>query len=396
MASIDDTNRLDAIRLIRTENVGPVTYRHLLDRFGTASAAVDALPALARNGGRTRPLKVPTRAEAAREMDAASRAGARVLIVGEPDYPLPLAALADAPPVLFAAGHVPLLSRPAVAIVGARNASANGRRFAQDLAAELSGRGLLVVSGLARGIDAAAHRGALDAGTAAVVAGGVDVTYPPEHDELQREIASRGVVVAEQPPGVAPQARHFPRRNRLISGLSLGVCVVEAAQKSGSLITARFALEQGREVLAVPGSPLDPRCRGTNDLIRAGATLIQSADDVMEALGPQRLRADANRLCEPSAQEAFGSPSPEEAVVARARRGLIELLGPSPVAVDELIRQHHVPAAIVATILLELELAGRLERHPGNQVSLIAGAGIGRSQIDDADPSQRAEQGYSE
>ncbi len=268
--NLSRAERLAWLRLIRTENVGPITFRQLLRRFGSADAALDALPDLARRGGRARPIRICSAAAARCELEALEALDARLIALFEPDYPLALAALDDAPPLICCFGLPHLLQRNAVAVVGARNASANGRRQARQIAAELGSAGLLVVSGMARGIDAAAHEGALDSGTVAVVAGGVDVIYPEENGALYGEIKARGVVLSEMPAGTVPQARHFPRRNRLISGMALGTLVVEAAPHSGSLITARFALDQGREVLAVPGSPLDPRARGCNDLIRQG------------------------------------------------------------------------------------------------------------------------------
>lgn len=362
-------DRLDALRLARTENVGPVTFRRLLGRFGSATAALHALPELARRGGRTAPIRTCSREAAERELAALEALGARLLVLGEPGYPRALAAIDDAPPLLSAMGDAGLLDRRAVAIVGARNASANGRRLAGELARDLAAAGFAVVSGLARGIDSAAHRGALAGGTVAVVAGGIDVVYPPENEDLQREIAERGALIAELPPGTVPQARHFPRRNRLVSGLSLGTIVVEAAPRSGSLITARLALEQGREVFAVPGSPLDPRCRGTNNLIREGATLVESAADVLQVLDgmiPVAMPAPEPAVLaeEPTSAEA-------EDVIAAARGEVVRQLGPSPVAADDLIRQTGVPAGLVRMVLLELELAGRLERHAGDRVALI-------------------------
>ncbi len=285
---LSDAERVAWLRLIRTENVGPITFMQLLRRFGTAAAALDALPELARRGGRTRPIRICPRAEALREIETTAAAGARLVARGEPDYPQVLATLDDAPPVLALKGEAGLGHRPAVAVVGARNASALGIRFARQIAAELAGRGLIVASGLARGIDRAAHEGALAAGTAggtiAVLGAGIDVAYPAENAELQARIGEEGLLVAEMPTGTQPKPAHFPRRNRIIAGLALGTLVVEAALQSGSLITARLALEQGREVFAVPGSPLDPRCRGTNDLIRQGATLAEGADDVLRVL----------------------------------------------------------------------------------------------------------------
>ncbi|MGO8914978.1 MAG: DNA-processing protein DprA [Stellaceae bacterium] len=366
--ALNPSETLDWLRLIRSENVGPITFYQLLARFGSAAAALDALPELARAAGRQRPLRLCSRAAAERELADLERAGARLVAWGEPDYPALLGAVEDAPPLLSLRGDASLLRRPAVAVVGARNASANGRRFARDLALQLGARGLVVVSGLARGIDAAAHQGALPTGTAAVLAGGIDVAYPEENRELHGLIAERGVLLAEMPVGTEPQARHFPRRNRIISGSALGVLVVEAALRSGSLITARFALEQGREVFAVPGSPLDPRCRGTNDLIRRGAVLTESADDVfaeIEAHLAPRAASRPSALPEPAA----APPGPAELALAMGR--VLEHLSPAPVPVDELIRHCRLPAAIVTSVLLDLELAGRLERQAGHQVALI-------------------------
>ena len=368
-STLSDAERLDWLRLIRTENVGPIGFRHLLERFGSAHAALDALPQLARRVGRTRPLKLCPAVAAEREMEALHRLGARLVGRGEPAYPVPLAAIEDAPPLLCVLGDLSLRNRRTIAVVGARAASANGRRLAEDIARDLGAAGFAVASGLARGIDAAAHRGSLATGTIAVVAGGIDVVYPPEHDELYRAVAERGAVIAELPVGTVPQARHFPRRNRLISGLSLGVLVVEAALQSGSLITARFALEQGRDVLAVPGSPLDPRCRGTNNLIRQGANLAESAADVLAAVTAmtQPIREIANDFHSDQQLSEINDISIESSVHATVE----DLLGPDPVAVDELVRQCHLSAAAVRAVLLELELAGRLERHAGNRVSLL-------------------------
>ena len=314
------------------------------------------------------------RAAAERELGALARLGARLVCWGEPAYPDTLAAVEDAPPLLSVLGRDELLAAPIVAIVGARNASANGRRLAQDLAAGLGEAGVVVTSGMARGIDAAAHGGALATGSIAVVAGGVDIVYPPENQGLYQALAADGAVVAELPLGTEPQARHFPRRNRIISGMALGVVVVEAAAKSGSLITARFALEQGREVFAVPGSPLDPRCRGCNDLLRNGATLTETAGDIVTQLGPllhgARLPPRSPRKQRELPLTA-ASPS-GGAIVVDEETGLgliLEKLSPTPVAVDELVRQCQLSAAAVASLLLELELAGRIERHPGNLVS---------------------------
>jgi DNA processing protein len=372
------------LRLCRTETIGPISFYAMLRRFGSARAALDVLPRLARRGERATTVTPVTRAEAEAELAALHRAGARLVCWGEPDYPSALAAIEDAPPILTVLGEALLLQRPMIAVVGARNASANGRRLARDLAAELGLGGLVVVSGLARGIDAAAHLGALETGSVAAVAGGADVVYPAENRGLYDALARRGAIVAELPLGTEPQARHFPRRNRIISGMALGVVVVEAAAHSGSLITARFALEQGREVFAVPGSPLDPRARGCNDLLRHGAILTENAADVLSQLGAQLSGVEPLRPVPsvsiptippliPSRVARAGWESSPGAADLTGDEGELELilerLGPTPVAVDELVRQCQMSAAAVATLLLELELAGRVERHPGNLVS---------------------------
>ncbi len=373
--TLSRAERLDWLRLIRSERVGPVTFRQLLARFGSASAALEALPGLARRGGRKGPLKICPKADAEAEMEALEALGARAVVLSEPAYPTALTAIDDAPPILGVLGHGHILERKCVAMVGARNASANGRRLARQIAAELGQAGWLVASGLARGIDAAAHEGALDSGTVAVVAGGLDVIYPKENAALYDAIKAVGAIVSEMPLGTVPQARHFPRRNRLISGLSLGTVVVEAAPRSGSLITARFAGEQGREVFAVPGSPLDPRARGCNHLIREGATLIESAADIIEALsalgGPHAMERKAPEFLSGAAN------SLDDADLSLARREIEDLLGPTPVAVDELLRQCQVSPPLVSMVLLELELAGRIDRHPGNRVATIAGGPSG-------------------
>ena len=367
--TLSDAERLDWLRLARCENVGPITFFALLDRFGSPAAVLDALPALARRGGRRRPIKICSRAAAERELEALAALGGRMIATVEPAYPEPLAAIADPPPVLAARGRADLLLAESVALVGARNASANGLHMAERLAADLGAAGLTVVSGMARGIDARAHAGAIETGTVAVMGGGVDVLYPKENRALFERLLADGAAVSEAPLGTVPMGRHFPRRNRIIAGLSRGVVVVEGAARSGSLITARLALEQGREVMAVPGSPLDPRASGPNRLIRQGATLVESADDVLEALAEGgRPALGESRQRWPSDTD-FVAPEDDEAP-ASARKTVAALLGSSPVSVDMLVRQSRLTPAIVATILLELELAGRLERQPGNRVSL--------------------------
>ena len=359
----DVTAAIARLQLIRTPQIGPVTYRQLIARFGDAAAALAALPALAARGGGRAPVIAP-RAVAERELATGAKLGARHVFIDDADYPRLLAELDDAPPALMIRGDIGLTRRPVVAMVGARNASAAACRFARQLAVELGREGVSVVSGLARGVDTAAHIGSLESGTIGVIAGGIDIAYPPENAALQERIATAGLLIAEQPPGVEPRARHFPYRNRIIAGLTLGTVVVEAAPKSGSLITARLAGEFGREVMAVPGSPLDPRAQGCNGLIRDGATLIQCAADVLELLRP----IDP-RLVRSTGVRFDGTP-PEDASDSE-RCELLDLLGPVPVATDELIRQSALAPAIVQMVLLELELGGRLERHAGGRVSLI-------------------------
>jgi DNA processing protein len=362
--------RVDWVRLIRTDGVGPATMRALLERFGSAAAALEALPGLARNGGRKGPLTIPPAAAAQRELEDAARLGAAPLAACESTYPAMLAAADPPPPLIYVKGHASLLLRPCVALVGARNASAGGRKLAEDLAAALGAKhGFVVVSGLARGIDTAAHRGSVQSGTVAVLAGGVDNVYPPENRGLYEEIAAAGAIVSEMPCGFSPLAQHFPRRNRIISGLSRGVVVVEAAAGSGSLITARFALEQGREVFAVPGSPLDPRSKGANDLIRQGATLTETADDVVQVFLEQSARAIREPPAQGGAAAAPGQAS--ESDLAAARRAVTELLSPVPVEIDELIRLSGCSPPAILTVLLELELGGRAVRTSGQRVSSV-------------------------
>jgi DNA processing protein len=364
---LSDEQRLDWLCLIRSDNVGPRTFRALVNHYGGARAALARLPDLARRGGAKGPARVYSRQDAQRELKAAHALGVAFVALGEPDYPRRLLMIDDAPPLLAVRGKAGALSLPAVAIVGARNASAAGVRFAERLARDLGAAGFVIVSGLARGIDAAAHRASLTSGTIAVLAGGHDHIYPREHTELADAILADGALISEMPFGHEPRARDFPRRNRLISGLCAGIVVVEAAKRSGSLITARFALEQGREVFAVPGSPLDPRAEGTNDLIKQGATLVTDAADVVAVLRPILGEPIGLRAEEP---EAPSAPGTEPAAAERAR--IIELLGPTPVPIDDLVRLSGSSPAVVRVVLLELELAGRLERHGGALVSLLS------------------------
>lgn len=364
-AQLSEAERADWLRLIRSDSVGPITFRRLLQRYGSAADALDALPDLAARSGRKRPLKAPPKAAIARELEAAAAIGARFIALCEPDYPMRLAAIDDAPPVLCVHGHAQLFEPQAVAIVGARNASAIGRKIARTIAAALGEAGVVIVSGLARGVDGAAHEAALPSGTLAVVAGGVDHIYPPEHAELHQRIAEIGAVIAERPMGYAPQARDFPRRNRLISGLSQGVLVVEAAARSGTLITARYALEQGRDVYAVPGSPLDPRCQGTNGLIRDGAMLVQSADDILESLAADAVvredPEDANDLLGFAAEPRELDPQ----AVAELRAEVLDLLTAAPIHRDELLRETGASPSQLADALLTLVLADDADEIPG-------------------------------
>jgi DNA processing protein len=361
---LTETERLDRLRLIRSDNVGPRTFRSLLDHCGSARAALEQLPELARRGGR-RELRICSKDEARAELEASHRLGIRLLAPGENGYPARLATLDDAPPLLGVRGGLEALTRPIIAIVGSRNASVAGLKFAGQLAHELGDAGFVVISGLARGIDQAAHRASLASGTIAVLAGGHDRIYPPEHDALLATIlAGPGAAISEMPLGHEPRARDFPRRNRLISGAALGVVVVEAAHRSGSLITARMAGEQGREVFAVPGSPLDPRAAGTNDLIKQGATLVTGVADIVEAIAPIMARPQQLPLREDD-DEPF-APDPE----SHDRDQIVNLLGPTPVSLDDVIRISGIAPAVVRTVLLELELAGKLIRHRGGLVSL--------------------------
>ena len=375
-ASLDASQRLACLRLIRSGNVGPVTFRELINQFGGAERALDALPELSRRGGR-QGIRICPRADAQAELDAAERIGARPLFTIEPGYPPALAVLPVPPPLLYVKGDVGQLLRPTLAIVGARNGSAAGQKLARLFASRIGSAGFAIASGLARGIDAAAHEAALATGTIAVVAGGVDVVYPPEHARLQAEIGERGCLISEQPPGFIPRAKDFPRRNRIISGVSLGVVIVEAARRSGTLITARMAAEQGREVFAVPGHPLDPRAEGTNRLLKTGATLVTEPEDVLEVLAPM-LREGASAGAEPpdatwgvqivAGHGGTGLPHVGDEDKAR----LLGALGPAPVDIDELARATGLPIRSIRIALIELDLAGRIERHGHQLVSLAS------------------------
>lgn len=369
--ALTDRQRLAWLRLIRSDNIGPATFRELINHFGSADAALEALPDLSRRGGAARTLKIASIAEAEREIEYAHKFGARFVGIGEPDYPPALRQIDAAPPLIVVKGDLSVASLPAVGVVGARNASISGTKFAAMIARDVGRGGYGIVSGLARGIDTAAHRASLETGTIAALAGGLDQPYPPENLGLLEEITSgRGLAISEMPFGWEPRARDFPRRNRLIAGMALGVVVIEAAARSGSLITARLAGEFGRLVFAVPGSPLDPRCEGTNRLLKEGATVTTGPQDVLEALAPI------------SQLDLFSSPDVEEPHFdGRAmdpppndddRSRIVEALGPTPVEVDDVIRHTGLSPSAVYLVLLELDIAGRLERHPGGFVSLTS------------------------
>lgn len=401
---LDEAQKLDWLHLIRCDNVGPRTFHTLLRKFGGARAALEALPKLAAQNRGERAIRIVPREAVEREWIESGRRGIRFVALGEAAYPEALGAIDAAPPLLAVRGRVEALSRPAVAIVGSRNASASGLVFAERIARGLSDRNIMTVSGLARGIDAVAHRASLSRGTVAVLAGGHAKLYPPEHAALAEAICETGAVVSEMPLAWEPRGRDFPRRNRIVSGLSLGTVVVEAARRSGSLITARFAAEQGREIFAVPGSPLDPRAEGTNDLIRAGATLCARIEDVTAVIEPllagsrraglfaERDRPDISPPLWDEAdpedlgqgvdqgdnqdaenqdiQGAAADPPGEAATEEAIRQRVVGLLGPAPVALDDLVRLSDLRIGDVQSVLLDLELAGRLERHGGNLVSM--------------------------
>lgn len=362
---LSEAQRRDWLRLIRSENVGPRTFRALINQFGSARAALERLPDLARRGGAMRGGRICSDDEADHEIARGHRIGVALVAPGEAGYPPRLAAIDDAPPLLGMRGNCDAMARPMIAIVGSRNASGAGLKFAERLARELADAEFVVISGLARGIDQAAHHASAAAGSVAVLAGGHDRIYPPEHEDLLRDLLAFGGAISEMPLGHVPRARDFPRRNRLISGAALGVVIIEAAERSGSLITARMAAEQGREVFAVPGSPLDPRAAGTNRLIKQGATLVTETADIISAIVPIMERPIELPSREPDDEVSFDEPDDSD----RAR--IIGLLGPSPIGIDDLIRLAKVSPTTVRVVLLELELAGRLERHGGGLVSMV-------------------------
>ncbi|MBB4301499.1 DNA processing protein [Rhodobium orientis] len=368
---LTDAQRLAWLRLIRSENIGPATFRSLVNHYGSATEALEALPELSRRGGAKRRIRICSQIDAEDELDRCNALGARFVALGEPDYPRLLRFIDAPPPLLAVIGDATPLAGNAVAIVGARNASIAGCKIAAKLAGELAAADLVIVSGLARGIDTAAHKASIETGTVAVLAGGLDHIYPPENEDLYRAIVNAGgAIVSEMPFGWAPRARDFPRRNRLISGLSYGVVVVEASRRSGALHTARFALEQGREVFAAPGSMLDPRTEGCNRLIKDGATMVLSVGDILTALSPvidSGGPAFDTSVEEPGSDTPFPISEPDDAT----RQQIVDALGTTPVTVDDIVRHTGLSVAAVRIVLIELEVAGRLERHGAQKVSLV-------------------------
>ncbi|MDA7946255.1 MAG: DNA-processing protein DprA [Hyphomicrobiaceae bacterium] len=369
---LSDEERLNWLRLIRSDNVGPVTFHDLLNHFGNASDAIDALPDLSSRGGRRRFSVYPAE-KAQSELEEATRWGASLAAHGEPAYPSRLARIDAPPPLIYVKGETGLLAKPIVAIVGARNASAIGQKFTRTIARDLGAQGFVIASGLARGIDTAAHIAALDAGTVSVLAGGINSIYPPENEELHQKIGTQGVLVSEMPFGYRQRGQDFPRRNRIIAGVCAGVIVVEAAKRSGSLITARLAGEMGREVFAVPGNPLDPRAAGANALLRDGAGLAVCADDVIQTLKPILGQEFAGGPAPMPNREDL-PPTPAE-IDEPDRAQVLSALGTSPVDIDELVRATNLSVRQVQIALLELDLAGRLQRHGNQMVSLAGGEG---------------------
>jgi DNA processing protein len=371
--ALTERQRIAWLRLIRSDNVGPATFRDLINHFGSAETALEMLPELSRRGGSTRAIRVASTAEAEKELSAAYRFGARFIGIGEPDYPPALRQIDGAPPLLAVKGNAVTGTVPSLGIVGSRNASISGTKFAAMIARDVGRAGYAIISGLARGIDTAAHRASLETGTIAALAGGLDQPYPPENIGLLDEITGgNGLAISEMPFGWEPRARDFPRRNRLIAGVSLGLAVVEAASRSGSLITARYAADFGRLVFAVPGSPLDPRCHGTNGLLKDGAIVTTEAQDILQALAPlSRIDLFSPPQAEEPGERDTGpmTPPPNE----NDRVLITDALGPTPVEIDDIIRHTGLSASAVYLVLLELDLAGRLHRHTGGLVSLSIG-----------------------
>ncbi len=369
ISTASDQEKIDWLRLIRTENVGSRTFQTLMELYGNAKRALESVPNLSKNGGEE--VKVYSEANARKEIEFITKRGAQIILACEESYPSALREIRDFPPLLTVQGHIPCMDKRSVAIVGSRNASANGCRFAEEMAKEIGRHDYVITSGLARGIDTSAHNGALKTGTIAVVAGGIDIIYPPENKDLFYKITEKGAVVTEMPLGSVPKPQHFPRRNRIISGISVATVVVEASLRSGSLITAKFALEQGREVFGVPGSPLDPRCKGPNSLIKEGAYMAESGEDVVNVLGNLNYLKPAGLFDKASNDVYTAANIPvNESDINKARDIIHKKLSPTPTAVDEIISQTGIPTNIVMIVLLELDLAGKLDRHSGNRVSV--------------------------
>lgn len=375
---LTDQERLDTLRLIRSENVGPITCHQLLKRFKTASKALEALPELSRLGGRANTIRLYPLQMAEKELEATQHSGAELIIFGESNYPALLSKIDVPPPLICVKGDLSVLDRPAISIVGSRNGSAAGKQFTRNIARDLGQLGYVITSGLARGIDTAAHEASLETGTIAVVAGGIDILYPPENTDLQHAIEERGLLVSENAVGFKPRGKDFPRRNRIISGLSHATLVIEAALKSGSLITSRYALEHGREVFAAPGSPLDLRAAGTNMLLKRGANILTCADDVTEILAPMLRSLPLYIKAEPDLISTDVAADNTSDISQSDRQKVLLALGPTPVDVDELIRCTGLPSGIIQMVLMELDLAGRLERHGRQMVSLIGSESQGR------------------
>lgn len=367
MGVLSENEKIARLQLIRTENVGPVTFKQLLNHYKSAEKALEVLPELAKRGGRKRILTAYPVSEINKEIEELNKIGGKLIVLGDKSYPTPLAAIEDAPPILMAFGQTQLLEQKTFAIVGARNASAVGLKMATGFAQKMGEAGYVISSGMARGIDAAAHTGALATGTIAVLAGGIDVIYPRENNKVYQSIKETGLILSEMPLGIQPQARHFPRRNRIISGLSQGVLVVEATHKSGTLITARLASEQGREVFAIPGSPLDPRSKGPNSLIKQGAVLTETVQDIIDNL----ILMDNRTISEPQYDmfETHTTKQSDNHDLAMAYKSIKEKLNHTAIAIDDLIRVTQLPLSVVQTVILELELAGEITRHAGNRVS---------------------------
>lgn len=369
-AKLGPEETLACLRLIRSEGIGPVTFRDLINHYGGAQNAISALPEIARRAGRAKPIKLCTKEDAEAELSAAERAGATPIFTIEPGYPAAVAAIDAPPPLLYVKGRIDLLNRPCVGIVGSRVCSAAGAKLAGLFARQIGEAGYVIASGLARGIDGAAHQASLASGTVAVLAGGIDKIYPPEHAKLYAHIAAEGCLVTERPPGIVAREKDFPRRNRIIAALSLGVIVIEAAARSGTLVTARYANEQGREVFAVPGHPLDPRAEGTNRLIKNGATLVTTAEDVLDALRPISGLEDRPAFADFAAPALTDIRSPPPEVDDNARTTVIAALGPAPIDIDAIQRATGLSVREVQIALMELDLAGRLERTGHGLVAL--------------------------